>query len=83
MLVWLLVLVAVLLVTPALFALARLAKHLNRQKPRGFARRPAPDPAAVDAPPSLSRHLSGHWTKQTPEIDKEPESSPKIKKIGI
>lgn len=55
MLVWLLVLVAVLPVTPALFALARLAKRLTRQQRRGFARRPAPDPAAVDAPAQPTR----------------------------
>ena len=55
MLVWLFMLVAALLVTPALFALARLAKRLTRQQRQGFARRPAPDPAAVDAPAQPTR----------------------------
>jgi hypothetical protein len=55
MLVWLLVLVAVLLVTPALFALARLAKRRNRQQRQGFARRPAPDPTADDSPAPPTR----------------------------
>jgi transposase InsO family protein len=55
MLVWLLVLVTVLLVAPALFVLAHLARHLNRQKHQGFGRRSVVDPNAVDAPAPLTR----------------------------
>ena len=55
MLVWLLVLVAVLVVTPALLTLARLAKRFHRQSRQGFVRRPASDPTAVDAPTPLTR----------------------------
>lgn len=50
MLVWLLAWVTILLLTPVLFALARLAKRPNRQQCQGVAQRSAPDPAAVDAP---------------------------------
>jgi hypothetical protein len=55
MLVWLLVLVTVLLVTPVLFALAHLARCLHRKNRQGFVRRPASDPTAVDAPDPLTR----------------------------
>lgn len=55
MLVWLLVLVTFLLVTPVLFALAHLAKRLRQQKRQGFARRAAPDTTAVDIPAPLTR----------------------------
>jgi len=57
MLVWLFALVTVLLVTPVLIALARLAKRLNRQQRQGLARRPAPDPAVIDAlaPPTRKK----------------------------
>lgn len=62
-LVWLFVLVAALLVTPALFALARLAKRLNRQQRQGFARLPAPGPAVIDAlaPPTRKK---AEWVVQ-------------------
>lgn len=57
MLVWLFMLVTVLLVTPVLFVLVGQAKHLTRQQRQGFARRPAPDPTAVDAtaPPTRKK----------------------------
>lgn len=55
MLVWLLALVTVLLVTPALFVLALLARRLHRKKRQGLARRPAPDSTTVDAPAPLTR----------------------------
>jgi putative transposase len=57
MLVWLFVLVTALLFTPVLFVLARVAKRRNRQQRQGFARRPAPDPAVIDAlaPPTRKK----------------------------
>jgi len=55
MLVWLLVLVAVLLVTPALVALARLAKGRTQQQRQGFARRPGPASTVTDLPAPLTR----------------------------
>jgi hypothetical protein len=57
MLVWLFMLVAVLLVTPVLFVLVGQAKRLTRQQRQGFARRPAPDPAVIDAlaPPTRKK----------------------------
>lgn len=55
MLVWLLVLVAVVLVTPALFALDHLARRLHRHRRQGFARRPVVNPTAVTAPAPLTR----------------------------
>ncbi len=64
MLVWLIVLVTVLLVTPALFALVYLAKRLNGQKRQGYARRSAQDILAVDAPAPLTRKRpTGSCTK--------------------
>ena len=55
MLAWLFTLVTLLLVEPVLFALAHLAKRVRQQKRQGFARRPALDPTAVDAPAPLTR----------------------------
>ena len=55
MLVWLLALVTVLLVTPALFALVLLSRRPYRKKRQGFGSRPAPDPTTVDAHAPLTR----------------------------
>jgi len=55
MLVWLLALVTVLLVTPALFALVLLSRRIYRKKRQGFGSRPAPDPTTVDAHAPLTR----------------------------
>ena len=76
MLAWLFVLVAALLVTPVLFALARLAKRLTRQQRLGFARRPAPDPTAVDAPAPPTRKKPD-WVVQ--EVRNRPAKSPCVR----
>lgn len=75
MLVWLLVLVAALLLTPVLFVLASLVKRIHRQERQGFARRPTPDPMAVDVPAPPTRKKPD-WDGLTPiDIGQTPPQS--------